>query len=783
MTRGLLSRLFVDARAFQALRLRPLARVPRYAGRRDNVSMLRDAISGVLICLGVCAVGLIVAAPAFATSCENAQYRTGSSSALPDCRAYELVSAPGSEPFFETFGAVNGTNILLGVGILGETRGVEASANNSDSSGDARMSYYSTRAAEDAPNDGAAYVATRTPSGWSAEDVIPPQSTASGDLCYNAYIAAYTPELSGRILADGWGQPQSEEGVRRGCGHDEPRLVAGEPLGFQNLFLQTDAASYQLVNITPPESAPNSAWFQAASQDLGHVVFEENAKLTTEAPSGNNLYEWSGNAVRLVTILPNGVPVTGTLVDHHETRCLSCASGTFEHAVSADGSRVLFEAGGNLYLRINADRDQSPLDGGGVCTDPAKACTVQIDISQGPDPSGSGRFMWANTETNRIFFGDENRLTPDSTATPGHLDLYEYSLISGHLTDLTVDAKEPADVVAVSGASDDGSYVYFVARGIVGAGLENSEGATAQAGQPNLYVDNEGTIGFIASLDATEDYCDWDSRCDTARVSPSGAYLGFNSVSSLTGYDSRPAQSLDCGNGESTPAGCQEIFLYNALQKKLLCVSCNPTGARPVAPAGIHPPETLAQVGIEDTAPTYLQRNVLDNGRVFFDTTEPLLPAASNGRSNVYEYESGQLYLISSPTGDGSYFFDSSLSGNDVFFVTGQHLLPQDSSAASVYDARVGGGFPESDAPATSCGEEACRGAFSAVPSIPPPTSAIAMGPENPTPQQSTAKTKPKPKKSKPKCKKRSKKRRHQCARSKRKAKNAGNARTRESAR
>ena len=38
-------------------------------------------------------------------------------------------------------------------------------------------------------------------------------------------------------------------------------------------------------------------------------------------------------------------------------------------------------------------------------------------------------------------------------------------------------------------------------------------------------------------------------------------------------------------------------------------------------------------------SPTEQQRYLLDDGRLFFDSEDALLPQATNGQQNVYEYE------------------------------------------------------------------------------------------------------------------------------------------------
>ena len=113
---------------------------------------------------------------------------------------------------------------------------------------------------------------------------------------------------------------------------------------------------------------------------------------------------------------------------------------------------------------------------------------------------------------------------------------------------------------------------------------------------------------------------------------------------------------------------------------------------------------------------------VSNNGQVFFETTEALLPRDTNGQTDVYEFDSrGGLHLISTGTSSGeSLLLDASVSGDDVFFLTPQSLVPQDTTeeALRIYDARVDGGFPEGALPPACTTADACRAAAAPQPSI-----------------------------------------------------------------
>ena len=136
------------------------------------------------------------------------------------------------------------------------------------------------------------------------------------------------------------------------------------------------------------------------------------------------------------------------------------------------------------------------------------------------------------------------------------------------------------------GASEDGTSVYVVANGVLAAGaspgnckLNHAEDEGYAGAACNLYLvhfdGSSWTTTFIARLSG-EDEPDWRTRDlgrMTARVSPNGRYLAFMSLVSLTGYD-----NTDAVSGQPD----LEVYLYDAGSGRLVCVSCNPTGARPV---------------------------------------------------------------------------------------------------------------------------------------------------------------------------------------------------------
>jgi NHL repeat len=618
-------------------------------------------------------------------------------------------------------------------------------------------------------------LATRTPNGWTSQDIANPNSKAKGITTGEApEYQFFSSDLSSALV----------EPVGAGA---EPPLAEG--VTQATIYLRDNATGTYLPVVTEANVASGVSFggkihFVAASANLSYVVFASKVGLTG-GRSTAGLYEWSDGRLVFVSVLPGGRPAhTPELGYLHEPA----------GAVSVNGSRVVWtvpggaaEASrGHLYLR-----------------DTVRGETVQLDAARGvPEPEeGSAQYQGASSDGSRVFFTDKQRLTLDSTAEPsqgeGKPDLYACELTETEggnaacrLTDLTVD-REPGGHAFVQGlifgSSQDGASVYLVAQGVL-AGNANGNGETATSGADNLYGLRLGEKGwattFIARL-AGQDKPEWegarlaDTAYVTARVSPDGRYLAFMSSAPVTGYDNVDA------NPAANGARDEEVFLYDAINASLRCVSCSPNGARPNGVfdavesgegagllvdrrevwvghwlAGNIPGWTAQSLPTPEQPGALFQSRYLSNGaRLYFNSPDQLVPAAGNGKEDVYEYEPSGMGTCQSPTGGcvslisggesshESAFLEATPDGGSVFFLTEAQLLAgQDTDTAfDIYDARectqaspcVG----ESEAAPPECDETStCRPAQppQQVPGI-APASVTAAGPGNVTAQAKTA--------------------------------------------
>ena len=668
---------------------------------------------------------------------------------LPDGRAWELVSPPDKR----------GANLYP----IAEQEGVIQAAAGGDA-----ITYSASAPTEASPagNDNTTQVlSARGPSGWSSRDLNAPHPAAAGTpIGIGPEYRFFSADLSRSLLQPlGAFAPSLSPEATEQSAFLRTDFSAAEPTAFctascyRPLVTAVNASSgnpFGEEGKCPPV-AYCGPFFLGAGEDLGRIVLSSRVGLTSAPGDNGGLYQWSDGQLSLLSVLPGGTPAPPGSAH------MAGAGGVgSRNAVSADGSRVVFAtAAGNesLYLRDVAREETVQLDKAGACP----GCK-----------SGAGAFQLASADGSRVFFTDVNKLTADSgSSTTGEpkADLYECKIAESEatgqlecrLTDLTPMAGgESVRVIgAPPGAAEDGSYLYFVADGVLTGTQENANHEHAEPGDCvggsenvspvgstcNLYLRHEGTTTFIATLSGA-DKRDWETSLHrlTARVSPNGRWLAVMSSRPLSGYDNRDAVS---GKPD------EEVYLYRAPasegeEGKLLCASCDPTGARPrgveygVAGGNIRlaggvsvwPPDTWLAANVPGWTPLgigtsfHQSRYLFDSGRLFFNSSDALVPQDSNGTEDVYQYEmpgiggctaasptyspasGGCVDLISNGTsGEESAFLDASESGDDIFFLTAAQLSGRDEdSALDLYDARVGGGEAQPAKP-VACEGDGCQ--------------------------------------------------------------------------
>ena len=577
----------------------------------------------------------------------------------------------------------------------------------------------------------------RGTNGWSSVDIdVPRRSTGEGE-------SALT--LAGDI--DGAEYPLFSPDLSLAAVEPTPSatpLLSSEATE-RTVYLRDNENGTYLPLVTPSDVPPGTKFggeekeavatlssfymkYLTATPDLSHVLFESPFVLVKGAVQeffrscgykcgSENLYEWNAGRLQLVNILPNGETAyrSASAGGSREPDVAGESNqlGLAARPISADGRWVVWTWGNAYPIGTSFE--------GLYVRDLASEKTFKVG---GSDPL----YQSMSTDGSRLFFIENG-------------DLYEFDTATDTQTDLTADhgagESNAAVQLNVTDVSEDGSYVYFIAKGVLAPG--------AASGEDNLYMlhedDGAWSTAFIATL-SPQDEKSWGEKITdvelgqgvaleriSSRVSPDGRYLTFMSDRPLTDYDNRDANS-----GQPD----EEVYLYDGLEHRLVCASCNPTGARPVGVLDAVAAKLLvdaneswagdASYGTENhwlagSLPgwdyhnnghaSYQPRYLSDSGRLFFDSPDALVPQATNGLEDVYEYEpvgvggaadgcsadnatfseraDGCVDLISSGLSAGeSAFYDASEGGDDAFFVTAARLTAADyDTSYDVYDAHV----------------------------------------------------------------------------------------------
>jgi hypothetical protein len=660
-------------------------------------SVLLRALFG---CAAVCTTMMMVCGPCSAAL------------TLPDGRTWEMVS-----PLDKNGGEINGIDGSVPDEGLPEGGIVQAGQDGN------LITYLSLLAFPGSNGEepmgapiASQYLSRRNSSGWLTEDITTPVNSGTYPPAgKGAPYDAFSPDLSRGLMLNGSPPPV------------ENPVPVGAPPRYINYYIRDNGTGGLEPLLTSLPSEGPSEFFAELfgnTPDLSHIVIGTRASLSSEATRQNegNLYEWTSGQ-----FLPVNVPPEAGHPGETTSGGALLGMGFNEnHTISNDGKRVFWSQPGTELLFVRS----------GLGTE--HPITIQIDAARGGvGPGGRGEFKTASADGSKVFFTDRNRLTLDSTAggDRAHQDLYMFDIEQNRLSDLTIDGNPGgAQVKGVLEASEDGSFVYFVADGAL-------PDTGAVAGHNNLYMWHEGEARFIGILSNNDSghagfhepvvAHDWDSSTGdrTARTTADGQRLLFMSSESLTGYDNRDA---------NTGVPDEEVYLYDATVNRLTCLSCRTDGARPIGPSGFPGGTPWRAV---DERGSYQPRVLsADGNRVFFDSYDALSPQDTNSAQDVYEWERAGIGTCKredgcvtpltdvTSTGDSS-VVDASANGDDVFFITRAELVAQDTDQLrDLYDARVDGGFPAPPQSATLCEGESCLPIASPPRPIGPVASAIFSG-------------------------------------------------------
>lgn len=628
----------------------------------------RDVFGAVLGRLGTRSMILATASLALAAfsapsaasaACSNEAIRNAQhANHLSDCRAWEMVS-----PLAKS----NGDIVADGLTTIAAADGEAVSFNVRTPFGDAIGSGQGGQTS---------YVARRDASSWTSRAVTPMANPEALQTFFaTTKLHWFSTDLRTAVL---WAYdlPGATDDITR----------------HNNIYVE-DVATRGLRTVSYRETEVEPFVFDllnehqwGMSDDAQHIAFVTRYQRLPQASEGEvpSIYQWNNGVLSLAGILPDGsVPPGGSVGATEDPQ------KGYRREMSADGSRLLFaspaEGTQQLYQRIDGER------------------TVLISESENPSFAGEPQevhLQAATPDGKNVFFTTTSKLLEaDPNTGP---DIYRWTdgpdaEHEQNLTLITNTGDMPQDFIvggAVVGVSDDGQIVYThsISNKLSIWDHGSTKLITAKVPRP-------GEPSYQLTAIA--------SQPGYGRVSPNGGHLAFISNATTDG-----GHGL---TGEVTNAHW-EVYVYSVEDATLRCASC-PSGEA-TSDVRVIPEVTEPVIAVNNTAirPEFLA----DDGRVFFTSSEALVPNDTNGVADAYQYDPAteEVKLLSSGKGKvPSAFLDASSSGDDVFIATRQRLTGYDTDElVDVYDVRQGGGFVEPEAAPGACQGEGCQGGSAASP-------------------------------------------------------------------
>jgi len=631
------------------------------------------------------------------TSVQHTFFYDTTGEALPDHRAYEMVSPPHK----------NGADLSrfsLPPQIAPDGSRVIASALQCFDASESCNSVIGTSL-------GAPYRFTRTSAGWVSTALAPSAAQFSRYAMWawdaqsgSALLSMPTPPSLG-------GQGEDDFYVREADG----TLAHLGPVTLPALGEQGPQGGFE-------QSTRPQGW----TPGFSHFAWEQQEQFAFDPHTGETLYEYvrpEGALAGSGSVRPLLVGVTGP----QGSSSLESACGTFlggtdvDHQVhaypgsmSADGRTIFFTAlheeecaaaqppADELFARVDGELQPSEAHALGA----PEAHTVPISEPSALSPAApypgcehepcianvneeanfaNAEFVGASTDASKAFFLSPQQLTdqasedPDRNAAAGESDrgerghqchqtlavngcnLYEYDLSGGEpekLIDLSAgdSSGEGPRVQGVLALSPDASHVYFLAKGVL-TKAANASGHVAHSGAENLYLFErdaafpQGRTVFIADLlpgDPTGDEAQWNGQPGSpANITPDGRFLVFLSHGNLTADD-------------TSASGAAQVFRYDALSGQLNRISIgnhgwddngNRSSPTPCNESFGCVEDAQIVPALESERPDPTMSD--DGSRVFFDSPVGLTPAARDDlqigevrpgepdyAQNVYEWES-----------------------------------------------------------------------------------------------------------------------------------------------